>query len=74
MMQKISRLFTISTKFEAFMIIYALALGAAERAVHYLALYPGVGGKLLALCCSGAVFIAGGRLIDSIDRQAELGL
>ena len=72
-MERIKKLFTVNTKFEAFLIIYALSLGAVERGIIYVHHYPGFGGKLLALCCTGAVFIAGGRLIDSVDQQAELG-
>ncbi|AUW58335.1 hypothetical protein C1T17_09700 [Sphingobium sp. SCG-1] len=68
-MQKIKRLFTIKTKFEAFLVIYALALGAAERGIVYMDQYPGFGGKLLALCCTGAVFMAGGKVIDAVDMQ-----
>jgi hypothetical protein len=33
--------------------------------------YPGLGGKLLALCCTGAVFMAGGMIIDAVDMRAE---
>ena len=66
MLPRIARLFTIKTKFEAFLIIYGLGLGAVERGVHYLAQYPGVGGKLLFALCPIAVFMAGGRLIDSV--------
>lgn len=73
MLTKIRRLFMIKTKFEAFVVIYALAVGATERGVHYMAQYPGLGGKLLALCCTGAVFMAGGKIIDAIDMRAELG-
>ncbi|MEO8724413.1 MAG: hypothetical protein ABI395_13030 [Sphingobium sp.] len=71
-MQKLKRLFTIKTKFEAFLIIYALGLGAAERGIVYMQQYPGFGGQLLALCCTGAVFMAGGKIIDAVDMQAEL--
>ncbi len=71
--RKVRRLFVIKTKFEAFVIIYALALGAAERGIVYMQQYPGVGGKLLALCCTGAVFMAGGKIIDAIDMRAQLG-
>lgn len=67
------RLFTIKTKFEAFAVIYALALGAAERAIVYMAQYPGNGGKLLALCCAGAVMMGGGKIIDAVDMRAQLG-
>ncbi|GLI98274.1 hypothetical protein [Sphingobium sp. BS19] len=68
-MQKIKRLFTIKTKFEAFLVIYALALGATERGMVYMDQYPGVGGRLLALCCTGAVFMAGGKVLDAVDMQ-----
>ncbi|MGE4409241.1 MAG: hypothetical protein AB7D33_01570 [Sphingobium sp.] len=71
--RKIRRLFVIKTKFEAFAIIYALALGATERGIVYMQQYPGFGGKLLALCCTGAVFMAGGKIIDAIDMRAQLG-
>jgi len=37
MLDKIGRLFIIKTRFEAFLIIYALALGAVERGSAYLA-------------------------------------
>ena len=46
MLRKISRLFVIKTRFEAFLIIYALALGATSRSANYLTQYPGWGGKL----------------------------
>ena len=62
-MGRIKRLFTIKTKFEAFLIIYALALGASERGLVYMQQYPGLGGQLLALACTGAVFMAGGKMI-----------
>jgi hypothetical protein len=68
-MDKIKSLFTIKTKFEAFLVIYALALGATERGVVYMQTYPGVGGQMLALACSGAVFMAGGKIIDALDYQ-----
>lgn len=69
MTQRIRRLFTIKTKFEAFMVIYGLGLGAVERGIHYLQQYPGVGGWLLFGACPIAVFMAGGRILDSIDQQ-----
>ncbi len=71
-MDRVKRLFTIKTKFEAFLVIYALALGAAERGLHYMEQYPGFGGKLLALACTGAVFMAGGKVIDAVDLQHRL--
>jgi hypothetical protein len=66
MLKKIGRLFTIKTRFEAWLVIYAIALGAVERGRLYLETYPGWGGVLLALACTGVVFIAGGKLLDSV--------
>jgi hypothetical protein len=70
MLRKIGRLFTIKTRFEAWLVIYAIALGAVERGRHYLETYPGYGGWLLALACTGVVFIAGARLLDSVKPAA----
>ena len=66
MLKKIGRLFTIKTRLEAWLVIYAIALGAVERGRHYLEIYPGWGGWLLALACTGVVFLAGGKLLDSV--------
>jgi hypothetical protein len=66
MLKKIGRLFTIKTRFEAWLVIYAIALGAVERGRHYLETYPGVGGWLLAVACTGVVFIAGAKILDSV--------
>ena len=70
MLRKIGRLFTIKTRFEAWLVIYAIALGAVERGRHYLDAYPGFGGWLLALACTGVVFVAGGKLLDSVRTPA----
>ena len=70
MLSKIGRLFTIKTRFEAWLVIYAIALGAVERGRHYMEVYPGFGGWLLALACTGVVFIAGGKLLDSVKAPA----
>jgi len=67
----LSRLFVIKTKFEAFMIIYALGLGAVERGQHYLLQYPGVSGWLLFAVCPVAVFMAASRILDSLERQRD---
>ena len=72
MLKKVSRLFVIKTRWEAFLIIYALALGATERGSHYLTQFPGFGGKLLFLACTGAVFMAGAKILDCLKyEQAE---
>jgi hypothetical protein len=72
MFAKLRRLLTIKTRFEAFLVIYALAMGACERGYHYLAQYPGLGGKLLFLACSGSVFIAGGMILDALAWKRAL--
>jgi len=69
MFRKISRLFVIKTRFEAFLIIYALALGAVERGSVYLTRFPGWGGKLLFLACTGAVFMAGAKILDCMKYE-----
>ena len=69
MLRKVSRLFVIKTRIEAFLIIYALALGATERGSLYLTQYPGWGGKLLFLACTGAVFLAGAKILDCIKYE-----
>ena len=69
MLSKIGRLFQIKTRFEAFLIIYALALGAVERGHVYLTQYPGYGGKLLFLACTGAVFMAGAKVLDCLKHE-----
>ena len=71
MRQKLARLFTIKTRSEAWLVIYAIAVGAVERGRAYLETYPGAGGWLLALCCSGVVFIAGAKLLDSVRPKAS---
>lgn len=71
MFTRIARLFTIKTKFEAFMVIYGLGLGATERGVHYVHEYPGVGGWLLFAVCPLTVFMAGTRILDSVERSRE---
>ena len=70
-LKKLGRLFVIKTRIEAFMVIYALALGAAERGTHYLGQYPGIGGKLLFLACTGSVFLAGAKMLDCIRHERE---
>ena len=72
MLRKFSRLFMIKTRFEAFLIIYALATGAVQRGSVYLHQYPGLGGKLLFLASTGAVFMAGAKILDCIGHEQRL--
>lgn len=69
MLQKIARLFIIKTRFEAFAIIYALALGCVERGSAYLTQYPGFGGKMLFAAATGAVFVGGGKILDAVRME-----
>ncbi|MEB3415667.1 hypothetical protein VCJ71_06270 [Alteriqipengyuania sp. WL0013] len=76
MLRKIGRLFVIKNRFEAYLIIFALALGAMERGSHYLDAMPGWPGQLLFAACSGAVFLGGAKILDCLkfekaQREAE---
>ena len=72
MLRKIGRLFVIKSRLEAFVIIYALALGATARGSAYLDQYPGFGGQLLFLATTGAVFLGGAAILDSLKAKKEL--
>lgn len=72
MLAKIKRLFVIKTRIEAFLIIYALALGSCARGMMYLDQYPGFGGKLLFLATTGAVFLGGAKILDCLRLEKEV--
>ena len=72
MLRKVGRLFTIKTRWEAWLVIYAIALGAVERGRLYLEIYPGLGGWMLAVACTGVVFLAGAKLLDSVRPAAAV--
>ena len=74
MLKKVKRLFVIKTRFEAYLIIFALALGAMTRGAHYTLEYPGVGGWLLFTATSGAVFLGGAKILDAIRYEREAAL
>lgn len=65
-LSKIGRLFVIKTRLEAYLVTYAIAVGAVERGVDYMLTYPGTFGLILALACTGVPFIAGAKLLDSV--------
>ena len=71
MLRKIKRLFIIKTRFEAYIIIFALAVGAMERGKAYLTEYPGTGGWLLFWACSGSVVLAGAKILDALRYERE---
>ena len=66
MWKRIGRLFVIKTRVEASFVIFALGTGAVERGMHYMEQYPGFGGYLLALACTGSVFLGGAKIFDCI--------
>lgn len=69
MLRKIGRLFVIKTRVEAYVIIYALATGAAQRGSVYLGEFPGTGGKLLFAACLGSVLLAGVKILDCLSFE-----
>ena len=71
MLRKIGRLFVIKTRLEAYLVTYAIAVGAIERGIHYLQTYPGNFGLVLAAACLGVPFIAGAKLLDSVRPASE---
>ncbi|HEX8400245.1 MAG TPA: hypothetical protein VF628_00915 [Allosphingosinicella sp.] len=73
MWRRFARLFLIKTRFEAFAVIYALAVGAVTRGYHYLDLYPGLPGYLFFAACSGAVFMAGAKILDATQPRRKPG-
>ena len=66
MLKRFARLFTIKTRFEAFVLTYAIAVGAVERGLHFMETYPGNVGVFMAVACLGVPFIAGAKLVDSV--------
>jgi predicted outer membrane lipoprotein len=68
-MRKLGRLFIIKNRLEAFAIIYALALGGAERGKHYLDSFPGFGGRMLFVAAMVAVFMAGAKILDALTFE-----
>jgi hypothetical protein len=70
MLKRFARLFVIKTRLEAYLVTYAIAVGAIERGIHYMQNYQGNGGILLALACLGVPFIAGAKLVDSVKPAA----
>lgn len=71
MLRKIGRLFIIKNRFEAFAVIYAIAVGAVSRGFAYLETYPGPVGYLFFAACTAAVFMAGAKILDSTARRRK---
>ena len=73
MLRKLARLFTIRTRLEAYAVIYAIAVGAVSRGYVYLAHYPGPFGWVLFMACTGAVFMAGAKILDATRPKRRSG-
>ena len=71
MLKRLGRLFTIKTRVEAYLVTYAIAVGAMERGVHYMETYPGNFGIALAIACAGVPLIAGAKLLDAVRPVPE---
>lgn len=69
MLRKIKNLFLIKTRFEAYAIVYAIAVGAVTRGYDYLDRYPGWLGWVFFLACTGAVFMGGAKILDATSRK-----
>ena len=69
MLRKIGRMFVIKTNWEAYLVIYALALGATSRGAAYIEQFPGAFGWTLFIAASGAVFMAGAKILDCLKYE-----
>ena len=63
-MRKLKRMFEVRTRWEAFAVIYAIAVGSVQRGFVYMERFPGFGGWLLFGACTLVVFVVGGKLLD----------
>jgi hypothetical protein len=68
--RRLGRLFVIKTRWEAWAVTWAIALGAVERGKQYLVAYPGALGWVFFVLCCGVVFLAGAKLLDSVRPDA----
>jgi hypothetical protein len=69
MLRKTLRLLLIKNRFEAYAVIYALAVGATGRGVDYMSDYPAPWGILLFVTCTLAVFMAGAKILDGTQPK-----
>lgn len=65
------RLFVLKTRWEAWMIIYAIAVGAVTRGHLYMDLYPGVFGQLMFAACALLPLVAGPALLDAFPKRVK---
>lgn len=72
LLTRFGRLFVVKTRWEAWAVTWAIALGAVERGKHYLEIYPGTIGWLFFAACVGVVFLAGAKLLDAVRPAPAL--
>ncbi len=73
-MKKLKRLFQIKTKFEVFLITYALGMGAVERGLVYMQQYPGKLGWVFFCLCTGSVFLAAAKMLEAVEYHRLIGV
>ena len=64
-LRQVGRLFVIKSRWEAWAVTWAIAMGAVTRGKAYLAIYPGALGWIFFVLCCGVVFLAGAKLLDA---------
>ncbi len=70
-LRQVGRLFVIKSRWEAWAVTWAIAMGAVTRGKVYLATYPGMLGWMFFILCCGVVFVAGAKLLDATRPRPE---
>lgn len=73
MLRKFARLFTIKNRFEAYAVIYAIAVATVDRGELYLDRFPGWFGYFLFAACTVAVFMGGAKILDATRPKRRRG-
>jgi hypothetical protein len=71
---RLKRLFVIKTRFEAWAVIYAVAVGASSRGITYLDQFPGAAGWMMFAASNAVVFIVGAFILDHVRPKSERSL
>lgn len=70
-LKRLGRLFTIKTRWEAWLIIYAIAVGAITRGHLYMDVYPGMMGRIMFAACALLPLVAGPALLDAFPKASK---
>lgn len=62
-------MYRITTSFEAWAVIYAIAAGAVARGIDYLKKYPGYLGWTLAAASLVVVFLVGNFILETVKEK-----